>query len=166
MNSQEKDFHLAAHKQAAAHSASLAKCHQDAADCHGAMSKACEITEPAMSKKLAEVAACHKSAANAYVQNGAFHVSACEKISQMQTNEGPEANGIDRGSSELKTISDKLDKLLNGGLPVGVRAIPTGDARPTLVPRPGQPTAADRIDKSQIDPALVDLVIDSKQAVG
>jgi hypothetical protein len=153
MNSQEKDFHVANHKQAAEHSAAMAKSHKDAADCHSAMSKACELTEPAMSKKLAEVAECHQSAANACVQNGAFHVSAFEKISKMPTNETRES-GVD----DIKSLISDLRKLT---IPTGISAIPTHDR---VVIRNGQPNRD--AEKAAVDETLRPLIFDEKQARG
>jgi hypothetical protein len=169
MTKQEKDFHTQNHQAMAAHSAEMAEAFSKSADLHGDLASASEMTDPKGSKTHAEISKCHGAMAKSCVAAGQAHLQACDKLASMPVNEGVQV-GIDRGSSELKVISDKLDKLLGGGLP-SVSAVPRFDAPRTLVPRAGQPTSIDRDDaqkalRDSLPEELRDVVFDPKQSRG
>jgi hypothetical protein len=166
MNKAEKDFHIANHQAMAAHSAEMAEAFSKSADCHADLAKASEMTDPQGSKTHSEISKCHGAMAKSCVAAGQGHLQACEKLASMPINEGKDpSSGIDRGSSDLKAILDRLDKM--SGMPAGFRGIPLSDNnRSTIVPRSGQPTAADRVDKSAVEPELREIIFDPRQAIG
>jgi hypothetical protein len=154
MNKSEKDFHVADHQAQASHHAEMAKCFSKASTAHSALAKATEVSDPEESKNHAQLAECHKSAASACVDEGQRHVSQAEKVQAMDTSEGGS-----NGSSELKTIIDRLDKMV---VPAGISAIPFDNNPLRVVPRPGAPTAEDikeaELHKRAVSPRLQEVL--------
>jgi hypothetical protein len=170
VNKSEQAMHIADHTASAEHCASMAKCFSKASDAHAQLSQSTEVSDPAASKSHSQLADCYKTAATSCVGEGQRHVQACDKIASMDTAEGPQAGGMDRGDSSLKAsldkLSEKLDKLT---IPDKVSAIPFNDNPWHVVPRPGAPTEKDRKDAvAKVGPRLAEVLgVDSdSQHVG
>jgi hypothetical protein len=162
MTKAERDFHVAACQKAAASHAKLADCMSKCADSHDALSKSCEVSDPTQSQHHADLASGFKKAAACHVEAGEDSQFCSKQLESIPTWEGPQSGGEDRGNSELKSLVDRLEKML---VPSAISAIPTGD-NPMInriVPRTGQPTEADRkesdLAKSKLSPRLQEVLI-------
>jgi hypothetical protein len=147
--------------EAASHAAQAETCSK-LADSHNAMATDLDDSNPTAAQHHRDMAECYKNAGAQHVSDGQRHLACYKAVDNMQTNEGD-----GKGSSELKAVLDRLDKM---PVPSGVSAVPLHDnPRASLVPRPGQPTAGDRESAkaamAALDPALRP-IFDDHQARG
>jgi len=150
MTEKEKAFHIANHEQAAAHHVAMAEQHKKSADAHSALAEHSALTSPSASAHHRSLAEAHKTMATQHCAMGEDSLAHCKTLNEMPTAELQSQGGQ---SADVKSLCDRLDKMLTGVAPIGVSAIPT-----TPIPRFGQrpPT-----DLSKIDEKLMPIFVDT-----
>jgi len=135
----------------------MAKCFGKLAASHDQLASDANDDNSVAAQHHRDASSCCKSMQAEHVKAGENHLADYKRVDAFPTNEGPESSGVDRGSSELKSIVDRLEKLLTPG----VSAIPT--SMPRMVPRNGQP---ERTETVAVDPDLDGIIYDRRQARG
>jgi hypothetical protein len=133
MTKKEQAFHKSHHEQEAAAHTEFARCMSKSAASHTALADHLNSTDSTAAQHHRDLAALHKEAAAQHVLTAEHHLECAKAVGQL------EGSDVATGSSDVKSLVDRIDKLLGATIPSAASVIPTS------FPRHGQPTTqADR----------------------